>query len=66
MQGITTRVVTVDECLWLHEDISADTVVYKYTDHTYGCISSSGVAVTFKEGVEPFMELPKDAIKWNQ
>ena len=56
------RKVTVKECHWLDEDIEKGTEVYKYRNHTYGCISSLGVACTMEEGKTPFFELPLDSV----
>jgi hypothetical protein len=63
-KGILNRDVTIEECYWLNEDLKEGTVIYRYLDCTYGCISSEGVAVTLKENEDPFMEVPWDAVSW--
>lgn len=55
------RDVTTEECSWLKRDYKKGEVVYRYTGATYGCIGS-GVPVTEQEGVEPFFEIPADAV----
>jgi len=64
MKLYLTRDVTKEECYWLEEDIKAGTVVYEFHGHTYGCISPSGMAVTYsEEGDNPFFELPHDSLQ---
>lgn len=57
---------TVDKSIqpWMDDDecYPAGTVVYFYTGCTYGCIGSSGMAVTINPDVEPFFEVPRDAV----
>ena len=60
MKYLVKRNIGKTICPWLDSRIREGTVVYEYTGYTYGCISDTGVAVTFKEGVEPFFELPLD------
>lgn len=57
-----TRTVRKAECPWLSADVEQGRTVYLYTDHTYGCITPAGVAVTNHPGEIPFFELPKDAL----
>lgn len=59
---VVNRDVSKEECPWLDHYIRKGLRVYKYRGHTYGCISPGGVAVTAVENVEPFFELPKDAL----
>lgn len=59
----TIRDVTKEECQWLDDTIKKGTEVFEYTKCTYGCVSPQGVAVTLEEGKEPFIELPKEALK---
>lgn len=59
----TIRDVTKTECPWLDEDIKKGQEVFRYKNYTYGCISPSGIAVTIMDGVEPFFELPREAVK---
>lgn len=64
MKYLVTRDVTPNECDWLKETIKQDTIIYRFYGATYGCISPSGVAVTFSsEGDNPFFEMPYDALK---
>ena len=60
---VLNRNVTIQECPWLDEDLPKGTVVWSYDDHTYGCVSSKGVAVTAKAAETPFFEVPLDAVK---
>lgn len=60
---ITTREVTQEECPWLDADIPAGTTLWSYSGHTYGCVSSGGVAVVAKAAEVPFFELPADALR---
>lgn len=57
------RDVTTDECHWLKEDVKEGSIVYVYDGHTYGCVSSAGIACTMNEGETPFFELPISALK---
>lgn len=64
MQLYLTREVTIEECDWLDKNIKSGTIVYKFYGTTYGCVGSSGMAVTFsKEGDNPFFELPYDSLQ---
>jgi hypothetical protein len=58
----TTRDINSEECHWIDEPVKEGTEVYEYFGHTYGCISSSGMAVTLKEGELPFFELPYNSL----
>jgi hypothetical protein len=59
-----TRDVTKEECHWLKHDIIAGTIVYRFTGHTYGCVSYTGQAVTDDPtGDYPFYELPNNALE---
>jgi hypothetical protein len=62
MRRIVTRDVTPEECPWLDSTVLEGTVVYDYHGFTYGCIGS-GIAVSFVPEMEPFVELPRDAMK---
>jgi len=57
------RKVTMQECDWLSCDIEKGEIVFEYTGHTYGCISSEGTACTYREVAEPFFEIPNDALE---
>ena len=58
------RDVTKEECFWLKEDISKDTVVYECTNATYNACTD-GVACTFDpDGGYPFFQLPTDALQY--
>lgn len=57
----TTRNITKAECPWIDKDVQAGTTVYQYFGPKYGC-TGNGIAVTLKEGKEPFFEVPKDAV----
>ena len=56
------RKVTQDECSWLDEDFEIGQIVFEYFGCTYGCISSSGLPVTFAPDETPFFEIPADAL----
>lgn len=59
-----TRHVTPTECHWLKRTYWAGETVYKYSGHTYGCISrGTGVACTEQFGQIPFFELPGNALE---
>lgn len=59
-----TRDVTYNECSWLDRDYHVGEILYEYDGYTYGCISSSGIALTEdSNGGEPFFEFPWDAIE---
>ena len=47
---------------WLERDYKKGETVYEYTDHTYGCITDSGIAVTEVEDEIPFFEVPIEAV----
>ena len=61
--GRVTRLVMMEECPWLDNDVEAGTIVYRYYGATYGCIGPEGVAVTLCEDVPPFFELPLSALE---
>lgn len=77
---ILKREVTLEECPWLPRALECDSEVFEYTGHTYGCCSYTGImvaltepssnhnpdcdAVSFVEGIEPFFELPCNALKY--
>ena len=59
-----TRDVSVRECRWLDRDLRRGTRFRVYRGPTYGCISPTGLAVTFLgEDDGPFIELPIDALQ---
>lgn len=59
---ITTRLVTMEECPWLDDDVEQGTVVHRYSGVTYGVIGPDGVAVTLQPHKLPFFELPRAAL----
>lgn len=61
----TTRLVTMEECPWLDDDVERGTVVYRYSGVTYGCIGPDGLAVTLEPDTTPFFELPLTALQEN-
>jgi hypothetical protein len=63
MKYVVIRNVTPNECEWLEETIKKGTEVYKYYNHTYGCISPNGIAVSKEHGEIPFFELPRNALQ---
>lgn len=56
-----SRAVTTAECPWLEEDLPAGLEVHEFTGCTYGCVGA-GIAVTREAGVNPFFEVPRDAV----
>lgn len=62
---IVTRRIDKTEQPWMedHDHVDEGATVYEYDGHTYGCISAGGVAVTFEPNVEPFFQVPSDALK---
>lgn len=65
MTGTTNREITVKECPWLDGDIPEGTNLYRWSSHTYGCITSAGVAVSHQDEQVPFFEIPEDSIDWS-
>ena len=61
-----SRDVTTAECPWLDRDFAAGEIVHRYSGHTYGIISPSGVACCDEEGTTPFYEIPIDALEVGQ
>ena len=59
---VTTRAISRQECPWLDADIPAGTSLWTYDNHTYGCITPGGVAVSARAAETPFFEVPKDAV----
>ncbi|EHB47655.1 electron transfer flavoprotein alpha and beta-subunit [Mycolicibacterium rhodesiae JS60] len=55
------RAVTTAECHWLPKDLEVGETVQDFHGATYGCISTSGIAVSF-DGANPFFEVPRDAL----
>lgn len=64
-KGILNRDINQTECDWLDRDFKKGETVYKYQGYTYGVISPDGEAFTIVDGIEPFFELPIDAITFN-
>jgi len=60
---VITRYLGKRECPWLEAPIRKGTRVYHYADHTYGCISSEGLAVTLIPYELPFFEVPRNALR---
>lgn len=65
-KGILNRPVTKEECPWLGSSLPKGKTVYRFSGHTYGVISSDGVAVTEVADKTPFFEVPKDAVDWEK
>lgn len=58
------RTVTVEECPWIITEIKKGEKVYEYIPNTYGCITPSGIAITFqKDGEGQFYEVPRDSVE---
>lgn len=59
------RDISIQECPWLDDKDYhlKDDIVYEYLDHTYGCISSQGIAVSNERNKRPFFELPIEALE---
>ncbi len=60
---ITTRRITQDECPWLPRDFEEGEVLHPFYGCTYGCIQPSGVAISEVPGQNPFLEVPRDAVR---
>jgi len=56
------RKVTQEECPWLEETFEIGQIVFEYFGYTYGCVSPSGIPVTFALNETPFFEIPADAL----
>lgn len=66
-KGTITRDLDQKECHWLDNPINKGTTVYSFHGATYGCISPSGIAISFisrdeVEGNPPFTEVPRNAV----
>ena len=59
---ILARPVKRSECPWLGRDYDAGEQVFEWSGYTYGCVRSSGVAVSAQYNVHPFFELLAEAI----
>jgi hypothetical protein len=57
------RMVTAAECPWLERDFLKGEIVYVYHRYTYGCITPGSIAVSYREGQDPFFQLPLDALE---
>lgn len=58
------RTVTAEECPWVINDLKEGTEVYEFIGPTYGCITSSGVAISLEDSVDAyFYEVPKDSVR---
>lgn len=68
LQGVITRDVTCAECPWLGAtadgDLHTGDIVYRYDEHTYGCITDKGIACSRVPNAHPFFEVPANAVKW--
>ena len=64
-KGHLVRNVTRQECWWLSADLMEEgKEVYEYAGYTYGCVSSSGIAVSDQPDKNPFYEVPADSVSW--
>ncbi len=70
MKGRLNKKVAMEECPWLKDlfgfDLEAGTTVFRYPFYTYGCITPTGVAVTFELRKPPFFEVPRNAVDWEK
>lgn len=62
--GKLNRDVTQEECFWLDKDYKKGTPV-RICAETFGCISNSGEGVYLEDNTF-FLEIPKDAIDWDE
>jgi len=62
MKYILTRDVPITECKWLYRDFAKGEIVYLYNGATYNCISKMGLPFTITLDIEPFFEIPKNAV----
>lgn len=60
---ILTRDIPKKECNWLDRNYKKGEIVFEYTGYTYGCISNTGKAFSDNYDLEPFFELPNNAVK---
>lgn len=61
---ITRDLIPEKEISGLSNPLTKGAIMYSYEKYTYGCISPNGIALTFdKNGGEPFIEIPKNAIE---
>ncbi len=60
---VVARTVTQEECEWLHEDVQAGELVYRFVLATYGvCNLDDGIPVSRQPNEYPFFELPRDSL----
>ena len=57
------RKITQEECPWLERGFEIGEIVYEYFGCTYGCISHSGIAISYFPDEDPCFEFPLDAIQ---
>lgn len=62
MKYILTRDVSIAECKWLKRDFVKGEILHFYKDATYNCISKRGFPFTEEPNVNPFFEIPKNAV----
>jgi hypothetical protein len=65
---VITRDITVAECPWIGAHTSGlgleeGVRVWAYDGPMYGCVSSTGYAVTFDPIEGPFFEVPQNAVR---
>lgn len=65
MRGILKRNLTKTECSWLDDELPAGKEVFSYDDETFGCIGSTGIAVTLKENLFTVRDLFNKSINQN-
>ena len=57
------RDVLMEECPWLDRDMKAGETLYRFTGPTYGCIGPNGIAVSMEPDMNPFFEIPAQALE---
>ena len=62
---IVSRRLDKKTCVWFDPGVVFEpgAIVYEFIGHTYGCVGSSGIAITRQRGNGPFLELPRDALE---
>ena len=54
--------MAIQDYPWLHRDLKEGEEFYVYIGPNYGCISKNGIALTEKQDVNPYFEVPKEFV----
>lgn len=54
----------IEDFHWLNRDLIAGEEFFVFNGMTYGCISSTGIAVSEESSTNPYFEIPKKFVQF--